>query len=212
AKSGLRKTMELNGLNNDGPRGLSFAPWPLCVRFFSGEYNGGYESARYTLIRRVLGTNSARSAMKRTASQNVVFHGPSLNDDPFEPPGRSIATTILHRLRADGFAADDEDNWRDGGWSIDVELSEVTLQVVIGKAGEPEQWIAQVATLREPGVVAQLFGWSFVDRSDEVLSIACAIDRGLREAGYTDILWRVDGFPDREHSTPLPEPSVRSIA
>lgn len=142
--------------------------------------------------------------MRRTPSQNVVFHGPSPNDERFEPPGRSIATIILRGLRAEGFAAADEGNWRDGGWSIEVELPEVTLQVAIAKIGEPDQWIAQVATLRGPGVLAQLFGRPFVDRGDEVLSVARSIDRGLREAGYTDILWRLDGFPDSKHSTPLP--------
>lgn len=44
--------------------------------------------------------------MKRTSSQNVVFNGPSPNDDPFEPPGRSIVSSILRLLRAEGFAAD----------------------------------------------------------------------------------------------------------
>lgn len=111
---------------------------------------------------------------------------------------------------AEGYAAADEDIWRDAGWSIDVELPEVTFQIAIGRTGEPGQWIAQVAALREPGVIAQLFGRPFVDRSDEILSVAWAIDRALREANYTDILWRIDGFPDRENSTPLPmTPSIR---
>jgi hypothetical protein len=149
--------------------------------------------------------------MARTSSQNVLFHGASPGDDRFEPPGRTIAKKLLEHLRAENFVAADEDNWRDGGWSIDVSVKDCVLQVAIAQAGETDTWIAQVAPLSEPGMIAQLFGRKFVDRTSEVLAVSRAIDGGLRQAGHTGILWCLDGFPDEASGTPEPiDPRTRA--
>jgi hypothetical protein len=142
--------------------------------------------------------------MARTPSQNVLFCGTSPGDDQFEPPGRGIAKKLLEHLRAEKFVAVEEDNWRDGGWSIDVTVKDGALQVAIAQAGETDTWIAKVAPLSEPGMIAQLFGRKFVDRTSEVLAVSRAIDGGLRRAGYTGILWCIDGFPNEINSTPEP--------
>jgi hypothetical protein len=142
--------------------------------------------------------------MPRTPSQNVAFHGGFPNDDPFEPPGRSAAKVILRQLRADGFTAADEDNWRDCGWSIDVELQPAKLQVAISKSNGVNQWFAQIAAISEPGIVATVLGRRFTDCSDDVLSVAQSIDYALRHGGFSGIRWRLDGFPFPEVSTPGP--------
>ena len=140
----------------------------------------------------------------RTASQNVSFNGDSPGDDPYEPPGRGITKLLLRSLRTEGFEAADEDNWRDSGWSIDLSVSGATLQLACARTGEQAKWIIQIAVLNEPGFFGRLIGKRFVDRSTEVLAVSRAVHNCLRQAGYTDILWRKDGFPDPANSTPEP--------
>lgn len=139
----------------------------------------------------------------RTPSQNILFCGTSPNDDPYEPPGRTIAKAILRHLREDGFSAADEDNWRDCGWSIEIETEQVKLQFTLAKA-QADQWLAQIVVINEPGLLAQWFGRKSVDRSEEVLAVARSIDRWLRQSGCTEIFWQVDGFPKPATSTPSP--------
>ena len=142
--------------------------------------------------------------MRRTPSQNVIFRGESTADDQFEPRGRGIAKKLLCQIRADGFDAADEDNWRDCGWSIDVSASGTVLQLALAETDETGRWIADVAPLCEPGIIAQLFGRKFVDRSEDVLSLSLSVSRFLRQSGFSDILWCVDGFPDIGNGTPEP--------
>lgn len=139
----------------------------------------------------------------RTPSQNVLFCGTSPSDDPYEPPGRTIAKAILRQLREDGFSAADEDNWRDCGWSIEIEIEQFKLQFALAEA-QVDQWLAQIVAINEPGILAQWFGRKFVDRSKEVLAVARSVDRCLRHSGCTQILWQLDGFPTRATSTPSP--------
>lgn len=141
--------------------------------------------------------------MRRTPSQNVLFHGISSNDDPYEPPGRTIAKAILRHLRDDGFTAADEDNWRDCGWSIEIEIEQVNLQLALAEA-QADQWLAQIVPLNEPGMLARWFGRRFVDRSEEVLAVARSVDRWLRESGCSEVLWQLDGFPTPATSMPVP--------
>jgi hypothetical protein len=150
--------------------------------------------------------------MPRTPSQNVAFVGPWVGDDRFEPSGRSIAVGMRKALLSEGFAAGEEDNWRDSGWSIDVTFPTFVIEVALAQASEVNRWMAQIAPLKEPGALAQLSGKTFVSRETEVLAVSRALHRWLLVAGYQDVWWRIDGFPDSDQSTPEPVGSGETAA
>jgi len=140
----------------------------------------------------------------RTASQNVLFRGESPGDNEYEPAGASIARRIEHGLQQKGFTPSAIENWRDCGWSIDILAGEAELQVAVACTAEPGLWLLQVACINDAGMLARLFGKSFIDRSAEVLAVASAVHEILRTGGFTGIRWRVDGYPDDAKSTPEP--------
>lgn len=150
--------------------------------------------------------------MARTPSQNVAFTGASHGDDRFEPAGRGIAVGMRDGLRSAGFAASDEDNWRDSGWSIDVTFPAFVIEVALAQTSEDQHWMAQVAPLKEPGAIAQLFGRAFISRETEVLAVSRALHRWLLGSGYQDVWWRIDGFPEPDHRSREPVGSGETAA
>ena len=142
--------------------------------------------------------------MHRTPTQNVKFDGVSAGDDEFEPPGHGIASVLREHLRQDCFGAAEEDNWRDCGWSIDVPVGEVAIQVAVAKTAESNRWIAQISVLNEPGLLSRFFGRAFVPRTSEVLAVARSIHKCLVDRGYHDILWCLDGFPEKGKGEGVP--------
>jgi hypothetical protein len=131
-----------------------------------------------------------------TPSQNVTFCGESVGDDEFEPPGHAIATRLRERLQRDGFDAAEEDNWRDCGWSIEVTCQGFTIEIAITRTAVSGPWVAQVAALNEPGFILRMLGRPFVSRDAEVLAVARSFHKWLLDAGYTDVLWSLNEFPE----------------
>lgn len=150
--------------------------------------------------------------MAHTPSQNVTFTEASVTDGHFEPPGRDIAVRMRDYLRREGFAASNEENWRDCGWSVGLTFPEVTIQIALARSGDANRWIAQVAPLKEPGLLAQLFGRPFMSHESEVLTVSRTIHRWLLESGSGAVLWCVDGFPEPGNGVPEPMPSGRAAA
>jgi hypothetical protein len=130
-------------------------------------------------------------------SQNVLFVGESTGDDPHEhPPGAGIAQRIANSLGEQGFLPGSIDNWRDCGWSIELLLGQAVLEIGLAATAEPKLWMLQVACLNHPGFLARIFGAKKLDCSKELFEVASAIHRALVSAGYAEIRWRVDGYPD----------------
>lgn len=137
--------------------------------------------------------------------QNVLFVGESPGSDPLDhPPGEGIAKQVESSLREQGFDPGPIDNWRDCGWSMALTLRDAVLQIALAPATEPKLWIAQVACINQPGFLSRLFGAKVSDRSGELFDVAMALHRALVGAGYLDIRWRIDGFPDGGNSSPEP--------
>ena len=145
-----------------------------------------------------------RHEMARTPSQNVRFTGGSTGDCTNEPPGRGLTGQIAVRLREKGFAVSEIDNWRDSGWCFKVMIGEAEMEIAIASLQDRQSWMLQIACVSEPGLVAQLFGKRFTDRSAEVAELAAAVDEVLRSLEMSAIRWRVDGFPTDENSTDGP--------
>lgn len=150
--------------------------------------------------------------MPRTPSQNVIFRGASSGDEPQDPPGLGITVRVRDHLRANGLSVKDEDNWRDSGWSLDVQFPRAIIQVTLARTGDAGQWIARVAALNEPGVVARLLGRPCVSREAEVLAVSRQIHRWLLAEGFAGTLWCVDGFPDAGTGRSEPTPGGEAVA
>jgi len=136
------------------------------------------------------------SYMTRTPSQNVVFTGPCVGDDRFDPAGRGIAVGMRDYMRLQGFDVQEEDNWRDCGWSIDVIFPSFVIEVSLTRTTDDNHWIAQITCMKEPGVLSRLFGAKFVSREAEVLSVSRCVHRWLVQSKYEGVLWRIDEFPE----------------
>jgi len=143
--------------------------------------------------------------MGRTLSQNVVFHGDSHDSDPCEPPGHNITQRLRNHLQSNGYAVAVEEIWRDSGWSVEIQLMGIVLQVAIVRTGDPGDWFAQIAPTKSPGFFASLFrSRSINNHTPEVLDVARSVHQWLLQAGYDHVLWRVDGFPKPGNATPEP--------
>jgi hypothetical protein len=137
-------------------------------------------------------------------SQNVVFEGESIGDDPHHSPGEGIICLIAEFLNEKGYSPTAIDNWRDCGWSIELEIDTTELQISVARTSLPNSWIAQVACLDQPGPLRRLFGAKLRDCNSELFEIALAVHRALSEAGLTKIRWCIDGYPDGSNSSPEP--------
>lgn len=142
-------------------------------------------------------------------SQNVLFLGDSPGDDPYEPPGAGLTNQIAEALRQDGYAVGEIDNWRDCGWSIDLQVGQAALQIALGSTLRPREWILQVACINQPGLLRRLFGAKRFDCSQELVDVASAVHRALIAAGCSELRWRIDGFPSERHFSPEPSAAER---
>lgn len=142
--------------------------------------------------------------MAHTPSQNVLFVGESPGDEEYDPPGAFIARQVAEGLRSNGFSPSPIDNWRDCGWSMDLEFGDAELQIALTATAEPKGWMLQIACMNDPGFIGRLLGKRFVDRSSEIFETALAVHDSLVSSGFTHIRWCLDGYPDDAESTPQP--------
>jgi hypothetical protein len=139
------------------------------------------------------------------ASQNVLFSGdPPLDAEFNYPPGATIAHLVNDALRDRGYEPSTIDNWRDCGWFFNLSINDGRYEISLAQTSSNNQWILQIACTNDPGTIARLFGKRFVDRSDTLHEIAAAIQGILESNGYTELRWRLDGFPDDSESTSEP--------
>ena len=140
-----------------------------------------------------------------TTTQNVSFVGKCPPVDGIDhPPGEGIARLLERSLRDQGFNLELVDNWRDCGWLIWFAIENSKFEIALASMAEANVWMLQIACASDPGVIARLFGKRAVDHCDEVHKIACAVHDILQANGYTELRWRLNGFPDKEQSTPTP--------
>lgn len=143
--------------------------------------------------------------MAHTPSQNVLFVGDSVDDDEHEPPGHRLASRIESGLREAGVSVSEADNWRDCGWFMQVAVGDAQLELALASTSEPRHWMLQIACVNDPGILARAFGKRFIDRTEEVFQVACAVHEYLARLDCSNIRWRVDGHPDDDASTTAPE-------
>jgi hypothetical protein len=138
-------------------------------------------------------------------SQNALFVVESSGDYLFDhPPGAGIAQTLANGLRGQGFRPGSIDNWRDCGWSIDVSLGHADLQISLAPTVEPKLWMLQVSCFNQPGFLACFLGAKRLDCTMELFKLASAIHQASASAGYGEIRWCVDGYPDDGNNSPEP--------
>lgn len=139
-------------------------------------------------------------------SQNLKFTATVPMDAEYDhPPGAALMRRLATELVAAGWSADEMDNWRDCGWSVDCRKGLSELEVVVCHI-PGEQWLLQVSPRRKCGLMGSLFGCKPSASSRDVLDLAIAVRRGLSKLNYLgNPQWRWDGFPDEKHSTTEPQ-------
>lgn len=139
-------------------------------------------------------------------SQNVLFvRQPAEIDLHAHPPGKPIIDLIAEDLRSQGYRPCTIDDWRDCGWAIAITVGEAKLEIRLASTSETGLWIAQVASISQPGMLARLFGAKWVDHSDEIMQIAKDLHQSLAAASYRDIRWCADSYPDDNENSPEPQ-------
>lgn len=142
-------------------------------------------------------------------SQNVRFSGRAPEVELEHLPGASIAKHFRDSLPSRGWDVSDVECWRDSGWSVTCQRPNSKLAIVIAKVGE--EWFLQIAPSYVPGFV----GWLLRKRSsasaEGIQALALDVFSLLSESGrFQDFMWRWDGFPEPDSSTPCPTPALGS--
>ena len=137
-------------------------------------------------------------------SQNVLFEGASTGDEQYDPPGKRVISLVVDFLRQKGYSPEAIQNWRDSGWSTTLPLGTANLQIALARVSPPNQWMAQIASLDQPGALRRLFGAQLRDCSSELFEVALVVHAALTDAGFANIKWCIDGCPDESNSSPGP--------
>lgn len=140
-------------------------------------------------------------------SQNLRFTATIPEDEEFaHPAGATLIRLLFTELTANGWGADELENWRDCGWSLACRRNANELEVVVSAlSGDGDSWMLQVAPLRAPGLFGRLSGAKRSAEASEVLALAQAVHRVLADSGnLANPQWCRDGFPEDGQSTPEP--------
>lgn len=74
------------------------------------------------------------------------------------PPGEVLAIKLEGSLRDQFAEVGAHENWRDCGWSVDVECDQLRLHVYFAPYSSKSTWLLAVAPLNQPGLLARAFG------------------------------------------------------
>ncbi|HVA51229.1 MAG TPA: hypothetical protein VNH11_33110 [Pirellulales bacterium] len=138
-------------------------------------------------------------------SQNVRFHAVVPDDVEFNhPAGAALIRRLSTDIASSGWVVDEFDNWRDCGWSVICRRGTSVLDVSVAQI-QTNEWMLQVNAHRIPGFLGRLFGAEQSATPADVYDLAIDIHRALASAEWLGRpLWRWDGFPEEDHSTPEP--------
>ena len=138
-------------------------------------------------------------------SQNASFKAIFPEDAEFDhPPGAWFARKISDGVAVAGWNVSEFDNWRDVGWSVPCFRDNSKLEVVFASSGD--EWMLQVAAIDSPGLFRSLFGAKPSATTGEIVSVAKTLDGILKdESRISDVMWRIDGPPEKNNSTGEPE-------
>ena len=114
------------------------------------------------------------------------------------PPGAALAKRLEDGLREHLADVGAPENWRDCGWSIDVQCAGLRLQVYFAPYSKEGSWLLAVAPLDQPGALARLFGRKAAPSAAALQQVCMLVHNILAGVPQVqNIQWMLGGPPEK---------------
>jgi hypothetical protein len=116
---------------------------------------------------------------------HATFNADFPNQEAFEPPGRPLADYLAESLRLAGYVVT-VDNWRDVGWSVDLNIDGAAVYLYFAAFEGPDDWL--LCCTSDVGLIKRLFGRPTNEKQKRTLAIL--VDKALKaDLRVSNIRW-----------------------
>lgn len=114
------------------------------------------------------------------------------------PPGEALAVKLEDGLREHFSAVAARENWRDCGWSIEVQCDDLRMQVYFAPYSSESDWLLAVAPSNQPGLLARMLGRKALPTASALQQVSAIVHAVLANVPQVQkVNWMLGGPPEK---------------